>query len=1241
MSRISLIEQKLLTLNDAVFQELCDSFLLLRHQHYKAFIKSGMTSGKSKTAKGTPDTFILLPNDRYLFIEATTQQSRLLKKLKADLTKCLDESKTGIPVSKIQEIVLFFNSKLKPQEIEELNSLCKSAGVRQLNFYGLDRIAAEINLHHRNLAHEFLELSVDTGQIVSLEQFATSYDANAQRIATPLGNPFLFRENEQLTLVNSLRLNDLIIITGPAGVGKTKLAIEGIKRFQNEENDFDSYAIINKDADLLSDLSHYFTQSSKSILFIDDVNRFDRFSQVLGHCKHSSTNSLKIVLTVRDYALQQVTDILFDMKFSRIEIDSMTDEQIVDIVKGHPFNIKNSLYHREITRIAAGNPRLAIMAAQLAIKEQNVQALNEVSELFDHYFSSFIKDENAFKNSNVLKTLALVSFFHTLPYNDSNITGPLLSMFEIDRKDFIDSIETLGKLELVEIEFEHVKVGEQNLATYFFYKVFIRENILSFDNLLSAYFPSLEFRFRDTIVPAINTFGYANVEKITASLKQHHNRIKGKTEEELKLFEHFWFYLKDDIFDFILEKINSMPVVSVTRYTLTESENGKTSKDEYLDLLDNFFGHIDWIKDSLWLCFEFVKRKPESYSTLITKIRDRLSFDFDDEAYRFKRQRVLFDFLSANKLHEDLLLNQAFLQISPPFLKFEFQQFKGLGGGRMSIYRYPLRLTKESKGIREQIWSGIDLRFENFAEDCFQVLLKHTATTPDFNREIFIWDLSYVLPIINSHLNEKEFRHCYYVQELARWSKRHKIENAELQSLKARFLNDTYKVYAKLDWNILRAREEHEFTDFNKFRDIKEKEIRNFFRFEKLEQFNEFKSTFAEIFSWSEIQRPEIDKSVDIILEENIRANPTLGYEYFIQFLKEKATMRFRFFLTLNTIAKDATLRDRLWIFIEENKYSSFWSLEILYYLPETDVSTVYIERLFSIFTSLNESLYIWMNYLKKYQTFDNKVFDRVLSTIVQKNEDQNLKITFDDDFFEQNSEFVKDLTVLKKAYLQQGNIQSHFDYSGKALLSILRLDETFINDYLIDVYKDGLGAGRTHDHRSMSVIWQLNNSDTIMDSSLDYIVKSDSYLGIGEHFANAFFQQLSDENIAAKADEYLLEASSRFTHNHELMNIIFDVIYHSRRHLFDRAFDAFIAKEPSLDVFSEMKWVGRQSVYRGDVIIGDIKAAEWSAILSRIEALDNNQANFAIKQYIHDQVALEQSWANSERKRKFTNSYR
>jgi hypothetical protein len=55
----------------------------------------------------------------------------------------------------------------------------------------------------------------------------------------------------------------------------------------------------------------------------------------------------------------------------------------------------NHLYLDRIVDIAQGNPRLAVMAAQVAKDSNTLKSIRDVSELYDQYYSSIKSDLDA------------------------------------------------------------------------------------------------------------------------------------------------------------------------------------------------------------------------------------------------------------------------------------------------------------------------------------------------------------------------------------------------------------------------------------------------------------------------------------------------------------------------------------------------------------------------------------------------------------------------------------------------------------------------------------------------------------------------------------------------------------------------------------------------------------------------------------------------------------------------------
>ncbi|WP_029331457.1 hypothetical protein [Gillisia marina] len=86
--RLQLIEQKLLAIDGAGFQNLCDTYLTMRENEYSSLNRTGSQLGKLKTIIGTPDSFMRISGNKLAYIEYTTQATVIVKKIKEDIDKC-------------------------------------------------------------------------------------------------------------------------------------------------------------------------------------------------------------------------------------------------------------------------------------------------------------------------------------------------------------------------------------------------------------------------------------------------------------------------------------------------------------------------------------------------------------------------------------------------------------------------------------------------------------------------------------------------------------------------------------------------------------------------------------------------------------------------------------------------------------------------------------------------------------------------------------------------------------------------------------------------------------------------------------------------------------------------------------------------------------------------------------------------------------------------------------------------
>lgn len=1242
MTRLQAIENALSSINQAAFQNLCDSFLALRNQNYSAFSRTGSQSGKQKTVKGTPDTFLLLPSGKYMFVEYSTNVTAGLTKLKDDIRKCLDSGKTGISLNQIVEIVLCINFSLTAAEIQTLRNLLAKTRIA-LTVYTLDALAIELHLHHRDLTHEYLGLPLDTGQIVSIEKFITEYNRASKGISTPLDNTFLHREQELKELKEALLHNDFIILTGAPGIGKTKLALAGINNFLVENLTFTAYCVSYKNHTLLDDLFQYFDSDKDYILFVDDANRIDAFSQITGFYKASRKGKLKILITVRDYAFQEIG--LLSQEFSprRLDLSKFTDDQITDIIKAQPFEILNPDYHKEIIRISDGNPRLAIMTALLAKAHQNIYVLHDVSDLFESYFSTFIKDDGEFAKSLNIQCLGLIAFFYTIPYKNRELTTSILDNFGIYYSAFIDVIDKLDKLELVEIQFEHVKIPEQNLSTYFFYKAFIKDSLLSFEVLLSKYFDSNSDRFRDCVIPANNTFGVSNVmDKLQPFLQSHWKGIKSEEVKAFKFLSTFWYYLQNETLEFVYNITEAIPNSTQVHYQVTYENNAFSySKNNVVELLGEFLRFPNNLKDIIELGFEYTRKKPEHLPEWIHKIREQLTFDREDQTqYRFTRQNTLFQILLDGLSKGDSFFATVFYELSKTFLSFKFHHTKGGRNHSFYWYDYPIPNIPAIQSFRENIWNAVELNFEKYPSESFSLLLSYSSVSPDVTKEIMEFDIPFLIEIIEKHLSKNSFEHCRYIQDQIRWCKRNSVSHPSFTSLAHKFTNPTYEIFLKIDWDRLRDKEMYEFADYREYEKLKEAEIRSSFVFKNSTEVKDFYDIFSYLKKmakndWS------YNTTLDHVIDENCSIDFDLGSLLLIKVIERNNEANYIPRIVFRNHLKSAEKANRIWGIIQNQEFinKGLWELSFYDYLEDSLITKEYVKALINTVSSMKEANTIHFDRLQRFLTIEPNLFQIILRAIVEKNEKDGTRLQVWMDFFSTHfDQLGDDIELIKKAYLQQDKIQNHFDYEGKGFLKILIKDPEFLLEYVNSLYSVKQ-FGLSSDNKNLGFVWQVENIEEVLKAVFDLVIEKEPYFGILDHFCNSFFRNLQDET-KEKAKSFLLDYCRENISDSNKMNVVVDIVRHSMREMFEEILLLFLSLNQDREVFSSIWWRGNGTSGTGNVILADIEMADWKNILSIVEKSTVGIKLIPIKKYLNEQIEYCQKSGDYERQRRFLERY-
>ena len=702
MAILSDIQSKISRMDGATFQQFGDE-LLERIYHPINVECRGSMIGKEKTVKGCPDSIFVL-QDGKVMIEYTTKSYKpkkmFLSKIESDIKDCLDERKTKVPIDEIREIVIFVNQRISIDTQDYLRNKCMSSyPTIRLTFFTIDDITLVIR-RFPNLLQEYLGVK-DFSYIIELDTFIKQYASPKISLPIPLNNVYFEIENLSVSDgVNKLEDIDILVISGNAGMGKTRYAIEIAKQYALK-TDAQIYVIEEKGQNITESLNSI-DLSTSYIFIIDDANRTSVWGEVIDFYRNTSHTRIKIIATVRSYAIDSVVDKCYELKkFGQIQILSSSEGLIKKILLS--FGIKNPVWHKRINDITHGNIRLSVMCAQIPHNE--FSKLKNVEDIYDSYYTPILKDLRSNQEDQLLiKVLAVISFYKVVDLVDDSLMRLIESIFGMSRVDFSNACTKLDHFECIDISEEGtvVTIPDQNFGTYVFYQCFFVSKLLSLSSFLEHLYRS-NVLVIDSIFPIMNCFQKEQVlEYMKKSVSDAWNNVSQSSVEELhkaEFLELLGTFISAKTFVYVDRLINELDIEKSNR--LINSPSNKI-----ISILSKFSHSEEYdIRCALSLIIKYLEKKPTEFENSVKIIIQNWVYDEDDYLYEYKRLTIIINKLIELASVSDIGLRFA-SSILPEFLKFCYPINK-TKGNKFIVGQYQVVITDVLLINRKKVWNWI------------------------------------------------------------------------------------------------------------------------------------------------------------------------------------------------------------------------------------------------------------------------------------------------------------------------------------------------------------------------------------------------------------------------------------------------------------------------------------------------------------------------------------------------------
>ncbi len=1070
---VTRIEKELLICNEDKFANICRLYLAYR---YPIVHSSGFALGKEKSKAGVPDNFIAYKGF-YIFNEITTQEKGLKAKLKKDIADCFKQN--DIENEKIAKIILICNSKINPKLDKELreykNTLDFSS---ELEVIGIDALANIMVNQYPSLCNE-LGVPIDTGQILEVDNFVDQIEES--KFSTPLRNKFFNREDDVKTAIDILTNQNILLISGQAGVGKTKLSLKVVEKFRELNENFQvKYIISNGNLDIWDDLNTQILKDKSYLIVVDDANKLkSNLSLIAKFIKNRK--SLKLILTVRNYVKTEVEGYL--ESYGLIELKEFTRDELSLILRSPDFNI-SEYYIDKIYSISKGNPRIAIMAAIAGLKNE-LDKLNNASQIHEQYFTAINDSIKTLNDSELLKVAGILSIFKIIDTKDLEKLEEIEKYFAINKDNLTSKLKMLYSFEVADEMQGVYKVADQILGEFIFYKIFLKEKELPFEILLNAYVDKRKFNLLGILTPIINNYGFNTVKDlIEFDIKIKWEEIKEDNYKAMRYLEDFWYYLTSETLIYVSNRVKNIEKVSLQelKFVINNENHIEQYDDEIIKLLIKFREIPEKFDFALQLLFCYGLSSQLLFSNLLKALKQSFAYGQYSYETKYGTQIKLFDFLYSKVEEDEIFYSKIILHTADKFLIDSYNSTVNYGNA-LQIVPKVVEATSEQIDFRKKLWRFICecYQVKDLKESVLDFFLSHHYSYYFNNEKIIEIDNNFIIPFFETNFSNSHFRESMVIDMYEKRIRRFDIKHPE--DFKNKYLCKEFKT-----WLLLNERgENNKQLIIKTFKDYKESDYLDLLN--EIEIIAKYKPNFFN--GWSTI----LD-SISTIFEDLAKTDFKVFISIIEDIVKRDISNIIRIEKAFQFIDYSQENLKILRKVIIENEDNHYYLLSLILNMPSDSIQKSDYDLSIGVLNKeIARNIAFIEDLLPKVSHLNLNIeheLDKIFKILLRKTEQEGF-LYVHTDLFKYVSEnhpysFERNIEIIKSIYLNLDKKGRYFDYDLGVLKLILGCDNTFITELLHSNFDEKTRISkRDLSENDFSKLWVLDDYYVIFKQILTY----------------------------------------------------------------------------------------------------------------------------------------------------------
>lgn len=1231
---LSEIKNRILSsLEGGGFQDLCDA--LLYAEGYEGIFQHGMKPGTLKTTIGNPDTYFQSDLGKYIFVVYTTEQKNVDKKIKKDIEKCLDKEKTGVDVVDIEKIICCHTSStLKAGEDKSLRILCDTYGIK-LVLYGIDEIANKIYRHYQYLAKDYLHLSIDSNQIFHIDEFIRRYDSS-NGMNAPLRTVFLHRKKEKEKILESLEKEQVLLISGKAGVGKTRLSLEAAKEYQ-EKSGCKLFCVKCNHMPIMEDLCRYISGAGKYLIFVDDANELAEMSYLLDYIfRNDDGYDVRIIATVRDYAKKSLLNEISKLIEPKcILISKLTDWEIQEFIELN-LKIENINCLNQIVRISGGNPRIAYMAGKLAKERDDLQSIMNVEGLYKSYYSCFLDSTKILTDSKLSLTAGIVSVFNAVNLENLDRVQDIFDVIKMTKEEFIEDIYSLHDMEYVEIKLKKVaRISDQCLSNYMLYYVLFVKKLVRFSDLLKIGFQM----FRNSIVKSVDTLtSIFSSDDLNDYLTEEINKVWNEFKTDDKIFydfvKEFYSYKPEETLIYVNEKIEEADAceIDITKLKYLIAEWNNNLNDHILRLLVGF-GEIGCAEEAIELAIKYCIKKQDIVKEVYCLIESHYSINMYSSRDGYRTQNIVVNIIKENM--DVPVIKKLFYKVAALYLSLQYLFVEAEDEGELTSYQIEVRLSEASKHYRLNIWTEIislTKCVEN-AEDTIWFLEYYSRfyVRNDLQLEVLKFDWEYLLLILDElKLYLEPFHFAYVYSRLLRVPKGCFFE--EMKKYSDIFEIEEWNLYKVLSDRFYRS-----ITNFYEAETVLATNIKNFIEGYPSAHMEVIVKNISNIIKMIGSEKADMKRGVDSLCALLTHDKERLGI-FVSAYFKYGDNIDLQSSIIVGGLLGNFDRQEVfniIWNAVIPKKRQ--WQFEYFQMIDSEKVTQEDYQQFMHLIeemTAINieDKLEIDLRMLDKLKAYSSDIYKSVTKTLLNKiGGDANALGMYFSSLFNQNFYTPKELLHiycgmeddLKFIYFKCIEKSYFTDYSGAFLSGFVSNDIDWIKCYARYIRGKCENDGIENEEHRMDFCWRRDNYLEIFDTFFEELACDKKLFWISTRYLQNIFTFNDEEIIKKKKEEWIIHYI-REKHDSENIIGLFRVLQNKSTDIRKKAILCFLEYNPDFERFKKLRlvsdsWGGKDDLTK--------KIKFYEELLPQIKGIDFLEH----KKFIKEQILMWKHYRNNE----------